>query len=332
MIATRSIVHVRDRARTNRYRLRLNRDVVAAVEAGILTVLFVPLIKEGEVVGHFTMHRMEVRPFSDKEIALLENFAAQAVIAMENARLLTETREALEQQTATAEVLQCHQRQSGRPPAGVRYHPRQGACAVRRGQRIACACTTARISAAVARHGYDERGGRAARAGRIPASATHAPLLRGEAIHMRDVLAATPGRGSLRGATWSGPASDALGVPLFKDGTLLGMISVYRPRCGPFSDKEIALIESFAAQAVIAMENARLMTETREALERQTATAEVLRRHQRHARRSRAGLRHDLRAARTNMRRCDPAVCNSATADGFRAVATLGYRPRSPPC
>jgi PAS domain S-box-containing protein len=94
MIATRSIVHVWDQREDESYRLRLDRDVVAAVdEAGILTVLFVPLIKEGDVVGHFTMHRTEVRPFSEKQIALLENFAAQAVIAMDNARLLGEIRQ-----------------------------------------------------------------------------------------------------------------------------------------------------------------------------------------------------------------------------------------------
>jgi two-component system, NtrC family, sensor kinase len=94
MIATRSIVHVPDQRQDESYRLRLDRDVVAAVdEAGILTVLFVPLIKKGEVVGHFTMHRAEVRPFSEHQIALVENFAAQAVIAMDNARLLDEIRQ-----------------------------------------------------------------------------------------------------------------------------------------------------------------------------------------------------------------------------------------------
>ena len=272
MIATRSVVHVRDQREDESYRLRLDRDVIAAVEAGILTVLFVPLIKEGEVVGHFTMHRMEVKPFSEKQIALLQNFAAQAVIAMENARLITETREALEQQTATSEILQVINASPGdlMPVFETILDKAHALCGAERGTLFLY--DGEKMKAAVA-HGYPADVVEHLRAG-IDLAPHHAPLFAGNHVHIADLR--QDGNATGRLVSERGGVRTNLLVPLFRNGALLGMVSCNRTVMRPFSDKEIALIENFAQQAVIAIEHARLITETQDALNQQTATAEVL--------------------------------------------------------
>jgi GAF domain-containing protein/anti-sigma regulatory factor (Ser/Thr protein kinase) len=273
-----SFVHVADLATSDSHRESPLRRATVDL-GGARTGLAVPLVKDEIVLGIFVIYRQEVRPFSDKQIALLQNFAAQAVIAMENARLITETREALEQQTATAEVLGVINSSPGdlAPVFEAMLEKAIDLCQASFGTLWT----------------YDGEGMRAAavrdapreyteliKQRRFPVNAVLRRLLQGEpAVQIADLTAA-------EGYGLDDPAARALveragnrtllAVALRKEDTLLGMFAVYRREVRPFSDKQIALLENFAAQAVIAMENARLITETREALEQQTATAEVL--------------------------------------------------------
>ena len=253
-----------------------------ALRQGHRTTLAIPLIRENEAIGAITIRRTEVRPFSDKQIELVATFADQAVIAIENARLLNELRELLQQQTATSEVLQVISSSPGElePVFNAMLENATRICGAKfgtlwlmegDGSFRAVALHNVPPDYAATRRERPIQPGPKTGLGRVAMTkqVIHiADLAKGEGYLERDPMAVS--------SVEVGGIRTLLGVPMLKDDVLIGAIFIYRQEVRPFTDKQITLLQNFAAQAVIAIENTRLLNELRESLDRQTATSEVL--------------------------------------------------------
>ncbi|MBV9016227.1 MAG: GAF domain-containing protein, partial [Alphaproteobacteria bacterium] len=262
LIQGEECVHIEDITADEIYRSGDPGRRRLADQFGARTAVWVSLRKDQALLGAVVVYRKEVRPFSDKQIALLQNFAAQAVIAMENARLITETREALEQQTATAEVLGVINSSPG-DLAPVFDAMLEKAMRLCEGSFGSFGSFDGEFLHAVAHRNVPAAVVEAMREPIAPTQGGHLiQIANGEAVvHIPDFADTEAYRA---GKLWAlalvdkGGAHTAVWVALRKDAALLGALVIYRTEIRPFTEKQIALLQNFAAQAVIAMENARL--------------------------------------------------------------------------
>jgi len=276
IIVTKQAYQVADVKATKSY-MEGDPFIVAGVDlGGYRTVLGVPMLKDNELVGAFVIHRQEVRPFTDKQIELVSNFAAQAVIAIENTRLLSELRESLAQQTATADVLKVISRSTFDLQAVFKALV-DSAAELCRAKRANIALLKEGVFEYYAAYGFEPDYMAYMRSLNLKAdrgSVIGRAALEGKIIHIHDVLADS--EYAMFDAQKRGAFRTALGVPLLREGKPIGAIFLTRDSVEPFTQQQVDLVSTFAAQAVIAIENTRLLTELRESLQQQTATADVL--------------------------------------------------------
>src|SRR5262245_25453659 len=277
------MVHILDAQNDPDYELH------AALKIGDYhTMLGIPLLREGNLVGVFGLARQTVRPFTEKQIELVTTFADQAVIAIENARLFEEVQkrteqltESLQQQTATADVLKVISTSPGelKPVFESMLEKAVHICDADFGMLFRVENGTASAAAMFgvppAFAEFWQRGPQ--RPG--PRTAFGRMIETRQSVHIADVKAEpayVEGEPVFVAAVSLGGFRTLIAVPMLKDNELVGLIGIYRQEVRPFTEKQIELVQNFAAQAVIAIENTRLLSELRESLQQQTATADVL--------------------------------------------------------